>query len=108
MGLPSRSIICPMTSCCLIVFALLLQTPGILATVSGQIMDREGKPMVGALVTYTKIGTFDRNYQVGAGTRAELPRMTEGTGRTYNVKTDKKGAFLLVGVDYGIYQIVIS
>ena len=79
-----------------------------LATVSGQILDREGKPMVGALITYQKVGTFDRNYETGGGARTEAPRMVEGTGRTYTMKTDKKGAFLLVGVDYGVYQIDIT
>ncbi len=36
-----------MTSCCLILFALLLPMQRFLATVSGQILDREGKPMAG-------------------------------------------------------------
>ena len=43
-----------MTSCCLILFALLFPTQSDLATVSGEILDREGNPMVGALVTYTR------------------------------------------------------
>ena len=97
-----------MTSCCLLLFALLLPTQNPLATVSGEILDREGKPMVGAVITYTKIGTFDRNYEVGGGTRSESPRMVEGTGRIYTIKSDKKGAFLKVGVDYGVYQVEIT
>jgi tetratricopeptide (TPR) repeat protein len=97
-----------MTSCCLILFALLFPTQGSLATVSGEILDREGNPMVGALVTYTKIGTFERNYQTGGAARSETPRMVEGTGRVYHVKTDKKGAFHLIGMDYGVYQIEIT
>ena len=97
-----------MTSYCLILFALLFPAQVSLATVSGEILDREGNPMVGALITYTKIGTFDRNYQTGGATRSESPRMVEGTGRIYHIKTDKKGAFLMVGVDYGVYQIEIT
>jgi tetratricopeptide (TPR) repeat protein len=97
-----------LTSCCLILFALWLPLQGMLATVSGQILDREGKPMVGALVTYQKVGTFDRNYQTGGGTRTEAPRMAEGTGRIYTMKTDKKGTFLRVGVDFGVYQVEIT
>jgi tetratricopeptide (TPR) repeat protein len=98
-----------MTTCCLVLFfALLFPAQGSFATVSGEILDREGKPMVGALITYTKIGIFERNYQMGGATRSESPRMVEGTGRIYNIKTDKKGAFLMIGVDYGIYQIEIT
>ena len=97
-----------MTSCCLILFALLLPTQGFLATVSGQILDREGKPMAGAQITYQKIGIVDRNMRAGDGARSESPRMVEGTGRIYKVQTDKKGAFVLVGVDYGVYQIKIT
>lgn len=96
-----------MTACCLVLFALLLP-PQQLATVSGQILDREGKPLVGALITYEKVGTFDRNIRSTPGIREESPRMLEGTGRIYKIKTDKKGAFLLVGVDYGVYQIEIT
>lgn len=97
-----------MTSYCLILFALLFPTQGSLATVSGEILDREGNPMVGALVTYTQIGIFERIYQMGGGTRSESPRMIEGTGRVYHVKTDKKGAFVIAGMDYGVYQVEIT
>ncbi len=34
--------------------------------------------------------------------------MVEGTGRIYKVQTDKKGTFVMVGVDYGVYQIEIT
>jgi tetratricopeptide (TPR) repeat protein len=34
--------------------------------------------------------------------------MREGTGRIYKVKTDRKGAFLLIGMDYGVYAIEIT
>jgi hypothetical protein len=97
-----------MTSCCLILLALLLPTQGSLATVSGEILDREGKPMVGAQITYQKIGIVDRNIRSGDGSRSESPAMVEGTGRIYKVQTDKKGSFVMVGVDYGVYQIDIT
>ncbi|MGB8131026.1 MAG: tetratricopeptide repeat protein [Candidatus Angelobacter sp.] len=91
-----------MTSCCLFLFMLSM------ATVSGQILDREGKPMVGAQVTYQKIGIVDRNMRGGDGSRSESPAMVEGTGRIYKVRTDKIGAFIMVGVDFGVYQIEIT
>ena len=97
-----------MTSCCLILFALLFPVQGPLATVSGEILDREGNPMVGALVTYTQIGIVDRNYKAGGAVRSESPRMAEGKGRIYKIKTDKKGAFVMIGMDYGVYQVEIT
>jgi tetratricopeptide (TPR) repeat protein len=96
-----------MTSCCLILFALLFPAQGALANVSGEILDREGKPMVGALVTYTQIGIVNRNYEAGGASRSESPSMVEGKGRIYKVKTDKKGAFVMIGMDYGVYQVQI-
>jgi tetratricopeptide (TPR) repeat protein len=97
-----------MQSCCLILLALLLPPQRFLATVSGQILDREGKPLAGALITYKTIGIVDRDYQSLPGMRSESPRMLERGGRTYQVKTDKKGAFVLVGLDYGVYAVEIS
>src|SRR5579864_3018782 len=97
-----------MTSYCLILFALLFPAQGPLATVSGQILDREGNPMAGAEVVYTQIGIVDRNYKAGGATRSESPAMVEGKGRIYKMKTDKKGVFVMVGVDYGVYQIEIT
>lgn len=94
-----------LTSYCLILFALLFPTQGSLATVSGEILDREGKPMVGALITYTQIGMFDRNYKMGGAVRSESPRMVEGTGRICKIKTDKKGAFVMIGMDYGVTKL---
>jgi tetratricopeptide (TPR) repeat protein len=71
-----------------------------LASVSGQILDREGNPMAGAEVVYTNVGTVD--YSSGG------QRITEGTGKVYKVKTDKKGSFSVVGVEYGVYKIEIT
>ena len=78
-----------------------------LATVTGQVLDREAKPIVGAAVTYRQIGIMDRDTHSDAGMRWESPRIGEGTGRSYQAKTDKKGAFAITGVEPGIYEIQI-
>lgn len=88
-----------MTSYCLILFALLLPMQRFLASISGTILDREGNPMAGAEVVYTNVGTVD--YSSGG------QRITEGSGKVYKVKTDKKGSFSVVGVEYGVYKIEI-
>jgi tetratricopeptide (TPR) repeat protein len=79
-----------------------------LATVSGEILDREGKPLAGALIIYKQIGILDRNYRALKGMRSESPKMLEKGGRTYQVTTDKKGAFVLVGLEFGVYEIEIT
>ncbi len=56
--------------------------------------------MAGAEVVYTNVGTVD--YASGG------QRITEGTGKVYKVKTDKKGSFSLMGVEYGVYKIEIT
>jgi tetratricopeptide (TPR) repeat protein len=92
-----------MTSYCLILLSLLLPMQRFLALVSGTILDREGNPLAGAEVVYTNVGTVDYS-SAGTGT----PRITEGSGKIYKVKTDKKGSFSLVGVEYGVYKIEIT
>jgi len=92
-----------MTSYCLILFALLLPMQRFLASISGTILDREGNPLAGAEVVYTNVGTVDHS-SAGTGT----PRITEGSGKTYKVKTDRKGSFAVVGVEYGVYKIEIT
>ena len=92
-----------MTNYCLILLALLLPMQRFLASISGTILDREGNPLAAAEVVYTNVGTVDYS-SAGTGT----PRITEGSGKTYKVKTDKKGSFSLVGVEYGIYKIEIT
>jgi tetratricopeptide (TPR) repeat protein len=67
------------------------------ATVTGRILDREGKPMADATVTLKNIGSVDRDGQ----------RITEGTGQTYKVKTEEKGTFTLLGVQFGIYEVQV-
>ncbi len=95
-----------MKNCCLLL-ALLLPMQ-YLATVTGQILDREGNPIAGALVTYKYIGMVDRDVRATPGMRSESPKMLEKGGRTFKVKTNKKGAFLLNGLDYGVYDIEIT
>ncbi|HST79548.1 MAG TPA: tetratricopeptide repeat protein, partial [Verrucomicrobiae bacterium] len=92
----------------LLVLAFLMPMQVYLAAVSGQVLDREGKPIAAAVVIYKNIGTLNRNYQSDAGMRSENPTMTEGTGRVYQGKTDKKGAFALNGLEYGVYEITIT
>ncbi|HEX7285706.1 MAG TPA: tetratricopeptide repeat protein [Candidatus Angelobacter sp.] len=55
-------------------------------TVRGRILDREGLPMVKAKVAYTETSN----------------------GKTYSAVTDKKGEFVLAGVNEGYYRIVIT
>jgi|SRR5579859_795657 len=86
-----------MKSCCLILFALLLPAQRWNATVTGRILDREGKPMSGATVAFKHVGTVDRDGL----------RVTEGTGQTYKIKTDKHGTFTLLGVIFGIYEVEV-
>jgi tetratricopeptide (TPR) repeat protein len=87
-----------MNSCCLILLALLLPMQRWNATVTGHILDHEGKPLAGATVTYTNVGIFDRVDQ----------RIKEGTGQVYKIKTDKQGRFELLGMQFGIYQIEVT
>lgn len=87
-----------MTSCCLILFTLLLPMQRWNANVTGRILDRESKPMVGAEVTYTNVGTIDRHAE----------RIIEGSGRVYKATTDKDGRFLILGVAFGVYQIEVK
>ncbi len=95
--------------CWIVLLGLVLPVQNIYeATVSGRILDLEGKPLAGALITYQNIGIYNRKYQSEAGMRTETPEKQEGTGRSYRIKTDKKGVFVLNGVAYGIYQIKIT
>jgi tetratricopeptide (TPR) repeat protein len=87
-----------MTSCFLILFALLLPMQRWNANVTGRILDREGKPMVGAEITYTNVGTIDRH----------ATRIIEGSGKVYTAKTGKDGTFTIIGVAFGVYQIAVK
>jgi tetratricopeptide (TPR) repeat protein len=93
-----------MTSCFLLLLALFLPPQRWTATVSGHIADREGKPLADATIQYTNVGMLEGSPNEGTATA----RVIEGTGRVYKVKTDKKGDFALLGMDYGVYQIEIT
>jgi tetratricopeptide (TPR) repeat protein len=67
-------------------FSLLLLLLSETVVVSGKILDRDGKPLVKATVVYTETST----------------------GRTYRTQTDKKGEFVIAGVNDGYYQVVIT
>lgn len=71
-------------------------------TVSGKILDREGKPLVNAQITYTEIGQFS-NAQVSPTDAIS----NSGTGKVFKTKTNKKGEFLMVRVDIGIYRVEV-
>jgi tetratricopeptide (TPR) repeat protein len=86
-----------MNRCCLILLTLLLPMQRWNATVTGRILDRDGKPMSGATVTFKNVGTVDRDGL----------RVTEGTGQSYKIKTDKHGTFTLLGVIFGIYEVQV-
>jgi tetratricopeptide (TPR) repeat protein len=90
-----------MTSYGLVLLALLLPMQRWYATVSGTVLDREGKPMAGAEIVYKNVG------QVIDG-MTDQPKIIDGTGRLYKIKTDKKGTFLMLGVDFGIYEIEVK
>lgn len=53
--------------------------------VTGKIVGKDGKPLAGAQVVYTNLGN----------------------NRTYKVKTDKNGEFVLVGMPYDDYQVEV-
>jgi tetratricopeptide (TPR) repeat protein len=93
-----------MTSCFLLLLALFLPPQRWTATVTGHVVDREGKPLAGATIQYTNVGILEGSVNEGAVTT----RVIEGTGRVYKIKTDKKGNFTLLGMDYGVYQIEVA
>ena len=57
--------------------------------------------MAGAEIVYKNVG------QVIDG-MTDQPKIIDGTGRLYKIKTDKKGTFLMLGVDFGIYEIEVK
>jgi superkiller protein 3 len=74
-------------------------------TVSGRILDREGKPFAGARITYTHAGDYSRT---GSSGGQQTGMTGGGTGRVYKTETDKKGQFLIVGLSPGVYEIQIA
>ncbi len=91
---------------CLSLLAVLLFGIPQGGTVSGKILDREGKPLAGAQIKYTNIGGYSNwsNEQ-----HPSHPGMTNsGTGKVYKANTNKKGEFLIIRVDIGVYQVEIT
>jgi tetratricopeptide (TPR) repeat protein len=88
--------------------ALMLALAPFFATVSGQVLDREGQPVANATVTYKMIGTIDRDIDGQTVERARMPKIVERNGRNFTTRTNKKGAFTITGVDVGIYQVEIT
>lgn len=75
-------------------------------TVSGRVLDREGKPLANAQVIYTNIGAFTQNAVPG---EASKPGISDaGTGKTYKTKTNKKGEFIIAGMTPGAYRVEIT
>ena len=72
---------------------LILALSPLFATVSGQVLDREGHPIAKATVTYKYIGVVDKRAKRIPGGLYEDPAMIERGGRTFATKTNKKGAF---------------
>lgn len=71
------------------------------AQVTGHILDQEGKPLPGAQIIYKNVGQV-------IDVMTNSPKIIDGTGRIYKINTDKKGDFLFVGMDYGIYEVTIN
>jgi tetratricopeptide (TPR) repeat protein len=93
--------------------ALMLPAQRWTAHVSGHILDREGKPLANAQITYKQVGQFTNGGAMRSaltpGPDATGSGISEGgTGRVYKAKTNKNGDFDLVGVDYGVYAIEIA
>jgi tetratricopeptide (TPR) repeat protein len=91
----------------LTLFALLLLAQRWNATVSGKILDREGKPLINAQVTYTNIGTYTNSPGDAKTASEQSIKMDGGTGKVYKFKTDKKGEYIGIGVGFGVYQVDI-
>lgn len=87
---------------------LILALAPFFATVSGQVLDREGHPLAKAEVSYKFIGTVDKQYQKTPGGLLENPKMVERGGRTFTTKTNSKGAFSITGLEYGVYEVKIT
>jgi tetratricopeptide (TPR) repeat protein len=88
--------------------ALILAFSPLFATASGQVLDREGHPLAGAKVTYKLIGIVDQRPEKIPGGLYTDPMMVERSGRTFTAKTNRKGAFSITGMEYGVYKVEIT
>jgi tetratricopeptide (TPR) repeat protein len=89
-------------------FLLILALSPLFATVSGQVLDHEGHPLAGATVAYKYIGSVDRRPRIISGGLYEEPTIVERSGRTFTTRTNKKGAFAITGMEYGVYEVRIT
>src|ERR1700733_8190349 len=71
------------------------------AQVSGTILDIDGKPIANAEITYKNVGLVTDG-------QSDLPKITDGTGRIYKVKTEKDGTFRLLGMRFGVYEVEVK
>jgi tetratricopeptide (TPR) repeat protein len=71
------------------------------AQVSGKILDTDGKPLAGAEIIYKNVGLVTDG-------QSEMPKITDGTGRIYKVKTEKDGTFRLLGMRFGVYEVEVK
>jgi len=94
-----------MTNYCLILFALLLpmqRFPGIrFGYYPGTAKANPMSSAESGVHQRGDGGLFVRRIRRRNGSR-------KGSGKTYKVKTDKKGSFSVVGMEYGVYQIEIT
>src|ERR1700751_1141723 len=74
-------------------------------TVSGTILDREGKPLVNGQIAYTHIGSYSNAPDAIGGGGGNLTN--SGTGKVYKTKTNKKGEFQMIGLALGVYRVEI-
>jgi tetratricopeptide (TPR) repeat protein len=88
--------------------ALILVFSPLFATVSGQVLDREGHPLANAKVSYKMIGIIEREMTRTDMGRADAAKMLERGGPTYTTKTNKKGTFAITGMEYGVYEVKIT
>jgi tetratricopeptide (TPR) repeat protein len=97
---------------CLSLLAVLLLGIPQGGTVSGTILDKEGKPLVNAQISYTNIAQYTSDTSGGAGQPGISSRKegitSSGTGKVYKTKTNKKGEFLILGVAAGYYQVEVT
>jgi tetratricopeptide (TPR) repeat protein len=79
------------------------------ASVSGRILDHEGKPLVNARVTYTNISSYSGPSNAPLANTTTTEQSTDsGTGRVYQSKTDKNGEFTIIGIVHGTYSVEIT
>src|SRR5262249_6671017 len=74
-------------------------------TVSGTILDREGKPLVNGQITYTHIGSYSNAPDASGTGGGNLTN--SGTGKVFKCKTNKKGEVQMINLAIGVYRVEI-